>query len=130
MSGEPTVKVFELDEAPETVTVIGPVAAPVGTGVTMLMLFQLVGVAATPLKVIVLLACVVPKLAPLIVTGVPATPEVGDRLIIIGVGITAKSSLLLAIPPTVTTTYPVVALLGTMATMLVSLQLVGVAVNP
>ena len=40
--------------------------------------------------------------------------------------VTAKLTPLLAIPPTVTTTFPVVAPAGTPATMLVALQLVGV----
>ncbi len=43
---------------------------------------------------------------------------------------TVKLTPLLATPPTVTTTVPVVAPLGTSATMLVALQLVGVASVP
>src|SRR5207253_7765055 len=43
---------------------------------------------------------------------------------------TVKFTPLLATPPTVTTTLPVVATLGTDATMLVALQLVVVAVVP
>jgi hypothetical protein len=44
--------------------------------------------------------------------------------------VTVKATPLLATPPTVTTALPVVAPVGTGATMLVSLQLVGVAVVP
>ena len=62
------------------------------------------------------------------VTGVPTTPEVGERLVILGAETTVKLSPLLTTPDTVTTTFPVVAPLGTLATMLVALQLVGVAV--
>lgn len=58
----------------------------------------------------------------------PIAPEFGDTLLTVGV--TVKLLPLLADPPTVTTTFPVVAALGTGATILVALQLVGVAVVP
>jgi len=45
-------------------------------------------------------------------------------------GVTVKAVPLLAKPPTVTTTGPVVAPLGTVATMLVALQLEGTAATP
>src|SRR5437773_1166365 len=48
----------------------------------------------------------------------------------LGAEVTVKFTPLLATPPTVTTTLPVVAPLGTDATMLVALQLVVVAVVP
>src|SRR5260221_8194843 len=41
---------------------------------------QLVGVAAVPLNVTVLVPCVAPKFVPVIVTAVPTGPFVGDRL--------------------------------------------------
>jgi hypothetical protein len=79
----------------------------------------------------VLVPCVAPKFAPLIVTEVPATPDVGFKLVMLGTGtVTVNAAPLLATPPTVTTTLPVVAPAGTGATMLVALQLVGVAVTP
>src|SRR6266478_181913 len=113
------------------VTTTFPVAAPAGTGTTMLVALQPVGVPAVPLKVTVLAPCVVPKFAPAIVTDVPATPDVGFRLVMLGGDeVTAKFIPLLATPPTVTTTLPVDAPLGTGATMLVALQLVAVAVVP
>src|SRR3989442_90450 len=46
----------------------------------------------------------------------------------LGAGTTVKLLPLLADPDTVTTTFPVVAPLGTVATMLVALQVVAVAV--
>jgi hypothetical protein len=49
-----TLKVTPLLATPPTVTTTGPVVAPDGTGATMLVLLQLVGVAAVPLKVTVL----------------------------------------------------------------------------
>jgi hypothetical protein len=97
----------------------------------MLPLLQDVGVAETPLKVTVLVPCVAPKFVPVIVTDAPTAPEVGVSVLIIGVGgTTVKLTPLLATPDTVTTTFPVVAPLGTGTEMLVELQLVGVAAVP
>jgi hypothetical protein len=98
----------------------------------MLVAFQLVGAPAVPLKVSVLAPCVAPKFAPLIVTDVPTAPDVGFRLVMLGGGgaVTVKFIPLLVTPPTVTTTFPVEAPLGTGATMLVALQLADVAVTP
>src|SRR6185369_715660 len=116
---------------PPTVTTTLPVVAPEGTGTTMLVADQLVGVAAVPLNVTVLVPFVDPKFAPVIVTDVPAAPLVGDRLVMLGpVVVTVKAFALLATPPTVTTTLPVVAPEGTGTTMLVADQLVGVAAVP
>ena len=108
-----------------------PVTAPVGTDVTMLVPLQLVGMACTPPNVTVLVPCVVPKFAPLIVTAVPTTPELGLKLVMLGVPvITVKLKPLLAWPPTITTTLPVTAPVGTDVTMLVPFQLVGVDCTP
>jgi hypothetical protein len=97
----------------------------------MLDALQLVGVAVVPLNFTVLVPCVAPKLAPLIVTDDPTIPDVGFTLVMFGAGtVTVKFTPLLATPPTVTTTLPVVAPAGTGATMLVALQLVGVAAVP
>src|SRR5271165_900050 len=126
-----TVKLELLLAIPPTVTMTFPVVAPVGTGATMLVALQLVGVAAIPLNLTVLVPCVAPKFAPAIVTDAPTNPEVGFKLVMLGAGtVTVKLVPLLATPPTVTTTFPVVAPAGTGATMLVALQLVGVAVVP
>jgi hypothetical protein len=78
------VKITPLLATPPTVTTTGPVLAPAGTGTTMLVALQLVGVAAVPLKVTVLVPCVAPKLEPLIVTDVPIGPDVGERLVMVG----------------------------------------------
>src|SRR5438067_13711723 len=48
----------------------------------------------------------------------------------VGTGVTVKVAPLLSTPPNVTTTFPVVAPLGTGAVMLVALQLVGTAAAP
>lgn len=64
-----------------------PEVAPPGTAATMLVALQLVALAAVPLKVTVLPPCVAPKFAPLMVTAVPTTPEVGFRLEMLGAGL-------------------------------------------
>jgi hypothetical protein len=64
------------------------------------------------------------------VTEVPTTPEVTDRLVILGAGTTVKLTPLLAAPATVTTTFPVVAPDGTGAPIVNALQLVGVVGVP
>ena len=125
-----TVNGAPLLAKPPTVTTTLPEIAAAGTGTTMLVLLQLVGVAPVPLKVTVLVPCVGPKLAPVMLTVVPAEPEVGERLLILGGAGTVNPKPLLAKPPTVTTTLPEVAPLGTGTTMLVALQLVGVAATP
>src|SRR5207245_815065 len=112
------------------VTTTLPVAAPAGTGTAMLVADQVVGVAATPLNVTVLVPLVAPKPVPAIVTAVATGPLVGDRLVIVGGTVTVNDTPLLASPPTVTTTLPVVAPVGTGTMMLVADQLVGVAVVP
>ncbi len=116
-----------------TFTTTLPVVAPLGTGAEILVLLQLVGVAAVQLKLRVLLPCVAPKLLPAIVTAVPAGPEVGDRLLMTGAAVepvTVNATPLLAWPPTVTTTFPVVAPAGTGALILVGVQLTGIAATP
>jgi hypothetical protein len=126
-----TVKFTPLLAAPLTVTTTFPVVAPVGTGTTMLVALQLVGVPAVPLNFTVLVPCVAPKFVPVIVTEVATNPEFGLSVVMVGAGIvTVKFAPLLATPPTVTTTFPVVAPVGTGTTMLVALQLVGVPAVP
>jgi len=81
-----------------------------------------------PLNFTVLDPCVAPKLVPPIVTTLLGSPEFGERLVICGV--TVKERLLLAAPPTLTTTGPLVAPLGTNAVMLAGLQLLAAAAVP
>ena len=61
----------------------------------------------------VLVPWLAPKLVPVIVTDVLTGPDVGDRLVMLGATVTVKLTPLLAKPPTVTTTLPVVAPVGT-----------------
>ena len=125
-----TVNATPLLAKPPTVTTTFPVVAPLGTGTLMEVALQLVEVAAVPLKVIVLLPRLEPKFDPEIVTDVPTAPEVGDSPVMVGAVATVKLTPLLATPPTVTTTLPVVAPVGTGALIEVALQVVGVAVVP
>jgi len=57
--------------------------------------------------------CTDPKFVPVIVTAVPTGPDVTDSFVIFGAGTTVKLIPLLATPPAVTMTLPVVAPLGT-----------------
>ena len=63
-------------------------------------------------------------------TSAPTAPEVGERLVMLGAGTTVNVKPLLPVPDTVTTTFPVVAPVGTIATIEESLQLVVVAAVP
>jgi hypothetical protein len=109
---------------PFTCTVRSPVVAPLGTGATILVELQLVGVASTPLKLTVLDPCAAPNNPPVIVTGVPTGPEVGDRPVIFG----ERLATLLSRPFTVTTKSPGPEGAGT--AILLLLQLVGVSAVP
>ena len=79
-----TVKFTPLLGCAPTVTTTLPVVAPAGTGAVMLVALHAVGVAVVPLNVTVLVVCVAPKFAPLIVTEVPTDPDIGLRLLIVG----------------------------------------------
>jgi hypothetical protein len=84
--GPVTVKLTPLLATPPTVTITFPVVAPVGTGITIVVAFQLVAVPAdVPLNVTVLVPCGLPKFVPVMVTEVPTCPEVGFRLVMLGV---------------------------------------------
>jgi len=122
-----TVKVFALLFTPLANTTTLPVVAPDGTVTAMLVALQLVTVAVVPLKVTVPDPCVEPKFVPVIVTAAPTAPVVIDRLVMLGAETTVKLDPLLFTPLANTTTFPVVAPLGTVTAMLVALQLVTVA---
>ena len=96
----------------------------------MLVAVQFTVVAVVPLNFTVLLPCDGPNVVPVIVTEAPTAPVVGDRVLIVGIAV--KLTPLLATLDTVTTTFPVVALLGTCTTIFVEVQLVvvpGVPLN-
>jgi len=123
-----TAKATALLVWPATLTTTLPLVAPNGTGAMILFGDQEVGVVNTPLNETVLVPCVAPKPPPLTATDWPACPEVGLKLVMLGG--TAKGTPLLLMPPTMTTTLPVVAPEGTGATTVVAVQLVGVATTP
>ena len=89
-----------------TVTVIAPLVAPVGTEVVMLVVVLAVTVAAVPLNLTVLLAEVVLKFVPVIVTEVPNGPEVGLKEEIVGVGRNVNPVSVAVPPGVVTDTFP------------------------
>ena len=130
LGGGATTKVTALAARLDTVTTTFPVVAPLGTHTTMVVALQLVGVAAAPLNVTVLVPCVAPKFVPLIVTAVPAGPPRGETVVTLGAEVTVKFTLLLARPDTTTTTLPDVAPLGSGTKMPVVLQLVTGAAVP
>lgn len=78
------MKLLPLLATPATVTTTFPVVAPAGTPATMLVALQLVGVAGVPLNVNVLEPWLEPKFVPVIVTGVPTAPVVGEIEEIVG----------------------------------------------
>lgn len=115
---------------PAAVTTTLPVVAPVGTVTTMVVGLQLLTAAVVAPNFTLPLPCVGPKLAPEIVITEPMAPVFGARLTMLGAGVTVKVTPLLACPPTVTTTGPVVAPVGTGAVIEVALQAVGVEATP
>ena len=93
------------------VTVIIPLVAPVGTGTVITVGLQLQAVPVTPLNLIVPL---VPRLLPLMITFTPTPPRLGEIPETLGVLGTLKIFVCKSdFPPTVTTTFPVVAPEGT-----------------
>jgi hypothetical protein len=125
-----TLNVTPVLETPATVTTTSPVLAPEGTAVTIVVAFQLLGVADVPLKVTVLEPWLDPKFEPEIVTDAPTPADEGEMLLMMGFCKTVKELPALASPPAVTTTGPVIAPAGTGVTIDVALQLVGVAAVP
>jgi len=82
-----TAKLTPALATPPTVTTTLPVVPPLGTFTVILVALQLVAVpAAVPLNVTVLDPWLDPKLVPVIVTVVPTGPNVGVRLVMLGVG--------------------------------------------
>src|SRR6267142_2506038 len=110
-----TVKLLPaLATPPAAVTTTLPVVAPLGTVAVILLALQFViDVALVPLKVTPPLPCVGPKFDPAITMDEPTAPVLGVRDVMLGAAVTVNVTPVLAWPPTVTTTLPVVAPLGT-----------------
>lgn len=125
-----TVKFTPLLSTPLACTTTLPLPAPVGTLATIELAPQLVILAVVPLNFTVLVPWVDPKFEPEMVTDALTAPVVGDKLVMLGAGTTVKLTPLLELPLTVTTTLPVVAPVGTVATMELELQVVTLAVVP
>src|ERR1700730_1069698 len=125
-----TVYLPPLLATPLAFTTTFPVVAPVGTVVVILVALQVPTVAVVPLNLTVPVPCVAPKFVPVIVTEAPIAPDVADRLVMLGAETTVKLLPLLATPLAFTTTFPVVAPVGTVVVILVALQVTTVAVAP
>jgi hypothetical protein len=98
---------------PAVVTLIGPVVTPAGTVARIAVAEVTVKLALTELKVTEVAPV---KFVPLMVTLVPTGPLVGAKLVIVGGSTTAKTPLLVAVPPgVVTLSSPVAAPAGTVA---------------
>lgn len=116
---------------PLTVRVIGPVAAPEGTEVVILVDEDAVTVAEIPLKVTELLAGVVLKFVPEMVTVAPSAPLAGVNPVKVGVGATVKLFVLkIVMPFRVKEILPVVAPIGTVVVILVAVEAVTLAATP
>src|SRR5260370_26501560 len=102
LGGGITVNDTPLLACPFTVTTTLPVVAPAGTGTMIEVALQLVGVAVVPLNVTIGIPHVSPPVALEILTHAPTSPEMGDKLLILGGGITVNNTPLLACPFTVT----------------------------
>ena len=129
ITGVGTVKLVELFPViPLTVTEIGPVVAPTGTAVVILVVVEPDTVARTPLNRTVLLAAVLLKLVPEIVTITPYTPLPGLNPEIDGVPKTVKfEELLIVTPLEVIEIGPVPAPAGTAVVILVEFHEVTTA---
>jgi hypothetical protein len=105
---------------PLTVTVIGPLVAPDGTRVVILVEVDPVTTASVPLNSTTLFDGIVLKLVPLMVTVAVSAPLVGLNPEIVGVGRTVKIAAFVTVTPlTVTDMGPVVAPDGTVVVILV-----------
>jgi len=111
---------------PAAVTTAFPVVAPVGTVAVMLDAPQLVIVVALVLLNFTLpFPCDGPKFDPTITMDDPTAPVLGVSDVMLGTAVTVNVTPLLATPPAaVTTAFPVVAPVGTVAVMLDAAQLV------
>jgi hypothetical protein len=123
-TGAATVKGLKLLRIPPTVTTTLPVVAPLGTGTVMLVGVQFEAVAVVPPNETVFVPWLEPKFVPVMVTEVPTGAAVGDKLVIVGPDMTVNGRPLLATPPSVMTTFPVVAPLGNVTTTLAEDQVV------
>jgi len=122
-----TVKLLPaLATPPAAVTTTLPVVAPLGTVAVILVALQFgMDVALVPLNFTLPFPIDGPKFDPAMTTDAPTAPRLGVTDVMVGGGVTVKLLPGLATPPAaVTTTLPVVAPLGTVAVMLVFVQLV------
>lgn len=127
-----TVKSFELlMVTPFVVIETLPVVAPLGTVTVMLVVVEEISVALTPLNLTALLAAVVLKCVPVIITVAPGAPLDGVKPVNVGVGNTVKLvAVVIATPLTIIEIGPVTAPNGTIALILVGVDEVMSATIP
>jgi hypothetical protein len=127
-----TVKLdgLELTVTPLVVTVIEPVEAPTGTVVVMLVVVEAVANDNVPLNLTKLLAGVVLKFVPSIVTVAPTAPLTGLNPEMVGEGRTVKLVLEMVTPLEVTLIGPVPAPAGTVVVITVAFDAVILAGTP
>ncbi len=120
-----------LTVTPFKVNDIGPVEAPTGTVVVILVAVAAMTPAATPLNVTTLFAGVVLKLLPVIVTVAPIAPLAGLKPDMDGVGKTVKLVELVTVTPLVPTEIvPLTAPAGTVEVILIGVEVVTTASVP
>jgi hypothetical protein len=120
--------VLVTDDSALVVTLIGPEDTPAGTTAVMVVEVEAVIVAGLPLKVTALLAGMVLKPSPVMITVVPAVPLAGEKELIARGPVTVKGEALkLSRKLTVTDIRFVAAPTGTIAVILVSVDAVTVA---
>ncbi len=124
-----TIKFVLLETVtPFTVKEIKPVPAPTGTMVVILLEVEAVTIAATPLNLILFSDGVTLKLFPETITVAPTAPEAGLNPVMLGVGNTVKSLVLITVTPlTVTEILPVEAPAGTVVVTLLDVEEVTTA---
>jgi hypothetical protein len=118
---------------PFNVNDMSPVVAPAGTLVVSFLPLptEESTTASTPLNSTILLAAVVLKSFPFIVTTAPTAPLVGVKLVMVGVGKTVKFDALVNVTPlTVTEIVPLVVPTGTVVVSDVVVAAVTTAVVP
>lgn len=125
-----TVKLLALETVtPLTVTEILPVVATAGTLAVIVVVVDASTVAVVLLNFTMLLAGVVLKFVPVIVTIAPSAPLVAVNVLIVGEGNTIKfAALVIVTPLMVTEIFSVVAPTGTVVVILVLVDAVTIAV--
>lgn len=115
---------------PFTVTVIVPVVTPVGAVTFKEVLVAELTVAVVPLNRTVLLAAVVEKFVPVIVTTVPVTPNAGEKFVIVGVAVPVPVPVAVPVPVPVAVPVPVPVVVPTPVPVVVPVRVPELLSSP